>query len=359
MSNLRVIRFAVATVASFAFIAPPVCVAASEPPPAPTVDQRIAYYIKKLEKHPTLFAVHALLGTAYLEKARASNEPKWLPLAESSLEKSLKIQPNFDAHKGMTALNAFRHRFAEALRWAERAQPTREETDITALMVETRLGLGEIDQAMKLLPPLDSEPADFYTAASIAAVLKAQEHFDEARAAYLQAEQFAQEQGATGVAVWARTNAAGMLIDSGQVAKARADLDAATLLQKDNPELRLHWAEYYAAQGEPAQAYEVLESLLKELPHPVYHHRAYLLARKLGNKAAAKRHYTAAEQGYRLPLKTKEIYTLGSLAQLYCDADTHLDKARSLARRNLKYKRDKEAKDALACVDGKLAKKKN
>ena len=321
----------------------------------PAIDQAIETYKKRLEKHPTLWAVHVQLAHAYLAKARVSGDPQWVKLAEANLDKSLRIQPSFDGHKGMAALDAFRHRFADALRWAELATPRPSiDTDVTSLQVEAHVGLGENDKAAKLLPALDSEPMDFYTAAAMAAVLKAQGNHDQAREAYLKAERFAQEQNAPSVAVWARTNAAGMLIDSGRAEQALPDLEAATAIQKDNPELRLHWAEYHEARGAPAKAYAILQGLAKESPHPAYQHRAYKLARKLGKKTAAKRHFAAAEKGYRVALDAKEIYTLGSLAQLYCDADTRLNEALQLAQRNLEYKRDKEATDALACVEGKL-----
>lgn len=322
--------------------------------PVPSIlDQRIGYYERKLQKHPTLFVVHALLAAEYVEKTRVTGDPLWLRKAQASLERSLKIQPSFDGHKGMASLQNFRHRFAEALIWAQRTYPQRDNTDITALMVDAHLGLGEVDQAEQLLPPLDSVPADFYTAAAMAAVLKVQARYDQARLAYLKAEEFALEQKVVPVAVWARTNAAGMLIDSGRAEQALADLELASARNKDDPELRLHWAEYHQARGDHRQALTILEALVKDAPRPSFHHRAYRVARELGDRAAAKRHFAAAERGYRRVLDAGEIYTLGSLAQLYCDAGVRLSEARRLAQRNLTYKRDKEATDTMACLASK------
>ena len=321
----------------------------------PTVDERIAFYSQKLKKHPTLFAVYPQLAAAYLDKARATNDVKWLQLAEANLHKSMQIQPNFEAYKIFAALYDYRHRFTEARKWGEKAEaadPT--DTQVKALLVEADLGLGDMDTAMKRLPPLDSAPPDFFTAVAMATVLKAQQRYDEARVAYLKAEQFALEQYVTYLAVWARTNAAGMLIDSQQAAMALPDLEAASTMQKDNRELRRHWAEYYSAQGETARALEIVEALIKEAPHPSYHRQAHVLARKLGDAKAAQHHFAAAEKSYRLALKAKEIYPLGALAQLYCDADTRLDEALALARRNFSYKKDKEATDVLACVNSKM-----
>ena len=351
-------RFVFAFTAVF-FLLPTFAVQGLQEARIPTVDERIDFYSKKLEKHPTLFAVYPLLAAAYLDKARATNDMKWLQLAETNLKKSHNLQPNFEASKIYTALYAYRHRFMEARQWGERAAPANpEDTQVKALLVEADLGLGEMDQAIKRLPPLDSIPRDFYTAVAMANVLKEKQHYTQARELYLKAEKFALEQNVTYLAVWARTNAAGMLIDAKQAVQALPDLEAATKMQKDNLELRRHWAEYYAAQGETAKALEIIEALLKELPHPAYHHQAYLLAQKLGDRKSSRRHFTAAEKGYRAPIKAEEIFTLGSLAQLYCDAGTRLDEAQALARRNLEYKRDKEATDTLACVENKINKKK-
>jgi tetratricopeptide (TPR) repeat protein len=332
--------------------------AAEAAKPQPSVDERIAFFTGKLEKHPTLFAVYPQLAAAYIDKARATNDRKWLQLAEVNLDKSISIQPNFDASKIYASLHAYRHHFAEARKYgAEAASASPEDPEVTALLVEADLGLGDIEQAEKRLPKLDSVPPDFHTAAAMANVLKAKHQYLEAREIFLKAETLALAQNVNALAVWARTNAAGMLIDSKQAAKALPDLELANALQKDNVDLRRHWAEYYAALGEPGKALAIMEQLLKEIPHPAFHHQAYLLSKKMGKNEAAKQHFIAAEKGYLKPLDEKEIFTLGSLAQLYCDAGTKLDEALVLARRNLEFKRDGEAMDAMACVSEKIAKK--
>jgi tetratricopeptide (TPR) repeat protein len=324
----------------------------------PSVDEYIAFFTTKLEKHPTLFAVYAQLAGAYIDKARATNDTKWLQMAEENLDKSIRIQPNFDASKIYASLHAYRHHFAEARKYgADAASASPEDAEVTALLVEADLGLGDIEQAEKRLPKLDSVPPNFYIAAAMANVLKAKHQYLDAREIFLKAEALALAQHVNVLAVWSRTNAAGMLIDSKQAAKALPDLELANALQKDNVELRRHWAEYYEALGEPGKALAIMAQLLKETPHPAFHHQAYLLSKKMGKHKVAKQHFAAAEQGYLKPIAEKEIFTLGSLAQLYCDAATKLDEALVMARRNLEYKRDGEAMDTMACVNEKIAKK--
>lgn len=326
--------------------------------PEPTIDQRIDFYSKKLEQHPTLFVVYTQLAAAYLDKAREDLNPKWLKLAEQNLEKSLKIYANFDAYKGLEVLNAYRHRFADARRWGELAHKiVQDDYEVLAVLVEADIGLNEIDTAIKRLPPLDSEPQQFHIAVAMANVYKAKHQYTEARKLFLIAEQFAASQGYPYLALWSRTNAAGMLIDSGHAKEARPDLEAATKMRKGDSILRLHWSEYHEGIGEPEKALSIMESMLEDANHPSFHYRAYKLSKKLGYAEKAKAHYAAAEKGYLLPLEQGEIYTLGSLALLYCAADTNLDKALQLAQRNLEFKRDDEAQDALMCVKEKLAAK--
>ena len=359
--KISVAKFLVVVSASIAFSIANLNVNADTAPhtapvPEPTIDQRIDFYRKKLEQHPTLFVVYTQLAAAYLDKAREDLNPKWLKLAEQSLEKSQKIYSNFDAYKGLEVLNAYRHHFAEARRWGEIAYKIApDDYEVLAVLVEADLGLGDIDAAIKRLPPLNSEPQQFHIAVAMANVYKTRHQYVEARKLFLIAEQFATVQGYPYLAVWARTNAAGMLIDSGQPQAALPDLQAATKLRKGDSILRLHWSEYHAGIGEPQKALGILESMLADANHPGFHYRAYLLAKELGYADKAKAHYAAAEKGYLLPLEQGEIYTLGSLAQLYCDADVNLQKALGLAQRNLEYKRDEEAQDALTCVKAKLA----
>jgi len=324
----------------------------------PTIDQRIEFYSKKLEQHPTLFVVHTQLATAYLDKARQDLNPKWLKLADQHLQQSLKIYANFDAYKGLEIINAYRHRFADARRWGEQAYKlVGDDYEVIAVLVEADLGLGDIDTAVKRLQAWDKDTQLFHIVVARANIAKARHQYTEARDLFLKAEQLALEQGYPFLQLWSRTNAGGMLIDSGHAKEARADLEAATKIRKGDPILRLHWAEYDEAVGQPEKALGILESMLEDASNPSYHYRAYLLSKKLGATEKAKAHYEATEKGYLLPLAQGEIYSLGSLAELYCAADTNLDKALELATRNLEYKRDGEAMDALKCVKDKLAAK--
>ncbi|MFJ2515122.1 tetratricopeptide repeat protein [Streptomyces griseoviridis] len=81
--------------------------------------------IKALQAHlrgqPKDFGGWATLGLAYVEQARTKGDPSRYPQAERALRRSLDLRPgNEQALTGRAALAAARHRFDEALGYADR-----------------------------------------------------------------------------------------------------------------------------------------------------------------------------------------------------------------------------------------------
>ena len=332
---------------------------ASPGPPPSDADARIDFSLKKLSEHPRLFAVYTQLAAAYLDKARETHDPTFLAKGRDAVERSVAIQPNVPAFTVMAALCNFAHGFDCALEWGRRAAAANPaDTAVTAFLVEAYMGLGRYEEAAKLLPLPGARSGDFYTAAALGQWLASQLRYDEAVDAFLDAAKLAGAGGMNDLAVWAEVSAAGALLDWGRPAPARSHLDAATRLGPRNrvvwTMLQLHWAEFYEAGGRLEEAVAVYESLLQEQEDPAIHHKAFLVARWLGQEDRANKHFEAAEQGYQRVIDAGEVYTLGGLARLYADGDVNLEHALALARRNLEYKRDIEAEAILAYVQSKL-----
>jgi tetratricopeptide (TPR) repeat protein len=324
---------------------------AAEPAAADNSDARIDYYRAKLRRDEAHYPSHALLGSAYFDKARAINDPSLLADAERSLRRSLEIQPNFAALKLLAATANYRHRFEEALDWAARAaEAAPSDASIVAMRVEAHLALGQIDEARKLVEPLTVAEGNFYLTAARGHVLLADAHRDEAMQLFLKAAEIAEQQKFKTLAVWAKVRAAGVLIDSDQAERARPWLQAAAKLDPSDRFLRIHQIEVLEAQGEPAAALEAYEELLNEQADGELHRRAFVLAKGLQREQTARRHFDSADKLWQTPLDAGEVYTLEGLAGLYCDAHVHLDKARLLAERNLKFKRDEAAHEMLKRV---------
>lgn len=195
---------------------------------------------------------------------------------------------------------------------------------------------------------------DFHTAAALGRWLAEARDFGPAHAAYLRASALALETGVSRLAAWAQVMAAGTLIDSGRPEEARPHLEEASRLSPNTEDLRMHEAELLEATGRAADALAAYEALRRDSADPVVPHRAYRLARALGEGGRAERYLREAERGYRRPVAAGEVYTLGGLAQLYADAGIHLERALDLARENLKYKADAEAVATLAAVRARL-----
>lgn len=119
-------------------------------------------------------------------------------------------------------------------------------------------------------------------------------------------------------------------------------------------QLRLHWAEFYEAEGQLEKALAVYEALLEEQDNPEISRKTFLLARWHNQEHRAERHFEAAEKGFQRAIEAGEVYTWGALARLYAEADVNLEQALGLAQRNLEYKRDIEAEATLAYVRSKL-----
>ena len=111
--------------------------------------------------------------------------------------------------------------------------------------------------------------------------------------------------------------------------------------------LRIHQAELQQKSGELSRALSLYVALLEESEDPFLNARAFILAQTLDRPVQAKHHFERAESEFLMAIATGEVYTLGALARLYTAANVKLDAALELARLNLQYKRDREARAVL------------
>ncbi|MEW1645908.1 tetratricopeptide repeat protein [Streptomyces sp. NPDC091219] len=85
-----------------------------------SLDASIAALQAHLRTQPKDFDGWATLGLAYVEQARTKGDPSRYPQAQAAFQRSLKISPaNENALEGRAALAAARHKFKEALAYAD------------------------------------------------------------------------------------------------------------------------------------------------------------------------------------------------------------------------------------------------
>ena len=314
-------------------------------------DARIQYYAGRIAAHPRVYAAFLGLALAYLDKARETHEPSWVGKARAATQTSMDIMPSLEGYKMQARIAAFRHRFAEALTWGERAAELLSadvpDGAVTARLVEAHMGLGQYDEARTRLPPEGTPPGDFHTAAAMGHWLVSQGRRDEAAAAFATATRFAVAEHAKPLAAWAWVMAAGVSLDAGQFDAARVHLQAAAAIDPTNRELRIHEAELMVAEGRESAAIVRYEALLAEAPDAELHRRMFQLARRRGDTARARRHFEEAERLLTRILEAGEAYALEELARLYLDAGRNADRALELATKNLQFKRDRSAMETL------------
>lgn len=307
------------------------------------VDARISYYQKRVESEPRLYPAFALLGAAYLDKARCTHDPVWLARSREALARSMEIQPSFDAMKSIAAVCNYAHRFENALNWIDRAAGAMpEDTSLLAMRVEALLALGRATEAQRAVAASTST-SDFYVAAAKGQVASVMNQPDDARAAFLVSAEAARSQKANQLQAWALVMAAGTLIDSGRASDAKPLLDSARALDPDSVDLAIHDAEILEAEGQSESALATYAHIANNSNDPVLHAKSFSLARKLGHQREAAAHFKAAESGFQKAIDAGEVYTLEALAMLYLEAGESVERVRSLAMENYKYKRDRSA----------------
>lgn len=326
------------------------------PAAEPTAAERVEHYSGRIAKNPGLYPLHTQLALACLDRARETHDPSWLARARAAAATAQAIQDNYDSLLALAAIENYAHRFDEALRWARRAAeasvngPAWPDPVVSAALVEAHLGLGQVQEAGRLVPASPGEIRDYEAAAARGRWLAAADRPDDATSAWGVAAALAAQAGESERSAFAEAMAGGVLLDAGRPAAAKPHIESAARIDATLPAVVLHQAELELAEGNPAGALARLESHLAGNPDPAIEALAYEAALRAGDPARAERHYAAAEKGLERAIAAGEVYTLGALARLYATAGRSLDRALFLAQENLRWKRDREALDTLAAV---------
>ena len=127
---------------------------AAEPLPASatTLPTTVAGLQQHLGAVPGDWRAWSALGSAYLDEARISGNPTLYPKAEGSFDRSLALHPDGNdlALAGRGGLANARHRFADGLRWARRAEAVDPRNPTTlGVLGDSLLELGRYPEAFE------------------------------------------------------------------------------------------------------------------------------------------------------------------------------------------------------------------
>lgn len=315
-----------------------------------SADHSINYWESRInaEGSKHYFAGWMELGKACFAKAKETHDPHWLNRARDAEMRSLAIQQTYEAYMAMMHIQDYSHRFSDAIQWGNKAMDASTngwnipDPAITSSLVEAYIGLGQLDQARKLLPPDGTKPNRFYTAAAWAQWMLASGKYREASDMFNVAATLAKSEGSQELSNWAKVASAGALLDGNFTDEARQELSAFNF---ESEFLTLHRAELAMKDGKYSDALSLYEKMLSKDPNPETERLAFLAAKKANDTKAANQYFGAAEKSYKRAMDMGEVYTLGALAQLYADAGVNLQQAKALSEENLKFKRDAAAQN--------------
>ncbi|MFJ7048917.1 tetratricopeptide repeat protein [Streptomyces sp. NPDC101112] len=270
---------------------------------------------KRVRTRPRDSAAWAVLGAAYVERARRTGRVSDLPRAEKALRASLRLRPrgNADALDGMTALANTRRDFRAALRWGERAvAQSPDRWTSYALLLDAYDGLGRyraVRGTLERLLDADSGPAAQAWAARV--------YWDQGRredaAAALADAVAAAGTPAEEAALWVR--AGELAWERGEPAEASRYFTAATRADPGAADALAGRGRVLAATGRTAEGVRAYRAALARRPSARVALELGELYESLGRVGAAAKQYGVVRELVRRSAAAgvNEALVLGAL----------------------------------------------
>ncbi|MER6803403.1 MULTISPECIES: tetratricopeptide repeat protein [Streptomyces] len=290
---------------------------------------------RHLRKHPKDAESWAVLGAARVEQGRRLADPAYWSRAEKALRTSLKVRPkgNAQALRGLAALANARRDYAGARRWGEAARKLEPKRWTTyPLLIEASAGLGDHEEAEKLLKRLNELRSGPVAMARAAAVYRDRGWREDAAAQLADAVSAAGEPA----------ERAAYLEQAGQLAWERGDRrDALRHFQeavRTDPDQRAAQAgqgRVLAALGRTAEAIGAYRVALAGQPRPEYALELGELYESLGRRQAAGVQYGLLRDRVRLAAAhgADEDLVLGRFEADHGDARAAVRRLRALWER--------------------------
>lgn len=290
---------------------------------------------QQLREDPDDALTWALLGSAYVEQARASADPSYYEKAQGALDRSMRLQPedNGEAMIGLGALANARHDFAEAKKWALAARELRPATgEVHGVLADALTQLGEPAAATAAVQRmLDTKPGvAAFTRASYD--LELHGRVDDARLALQRALADAYSPDTL---AFCRYYLGELAFNSGDLDEAAAQYEAGLAVSRNHPTLQQGRAKVAAARGDLPRALAGYQALTSRVPLPQYvqEYGELLLAAGRTEQAAAQfTLFTQQQRLYEAAGSTDDL----AVAQFAAD---HGDPAAALRRAQAEWQR--------------------
>lgn len=317
--------------------------AAAAQRPVDTTDQLIWDYQQRVRQNPDDVQSYAVLGAAYLQKARDTGDPTFYGKAQAAIDTALKHDPqNVDALIGAGTLANARHQFHDALRLGEQARALNPTVPrVYGVIADAQTELGMYDQAIQTLQTMIDMRPDL---SSFSRVSYARELHGDLDGAIAMMQAAVQAGGpASENSAWVRVQLGNLFFAQGDLAAAEQQYQGTLTLLPDYVYAQAGLARVRAAQGQVRAAVALYQQAIARMPLPEFVIGLGELYQADGQPAEATKQYELVQAMQQL-FKANGVDTDLELALF--DADHGADAGATVALARAAYARRPSIKAA-------------
>jgi tetratricopeptide (TPR) repeat protein len=324
--------------------------------PVDKTDQLIWDYQQRVKQNPDDVQGYAVLGAAYLQKARDTGDPTFYGKAQAVIDEALRRDPqNVEALIGAGTLANARHQFREALHLGEQARALNPSVPrVYGVIADAQTELGMYDEAVATLQTMIDMRPDL---SSFSRISYARELHGDMDGAVEMMQAAVQAGGpATENSAWVRVQLGNLFFNKGDLAAAERQYNGTLELLPDYVYAQAGLAHVRAAQGKTDEAISLYQQAIARMPLPEFVIGLGELYQASGKPADAAKQYDLVRAMQQL-FKSNGVDTDLELALF--DADHGADAGATVALARAAYARRPSIKaaDTLAWAlfkDGKL-----
>jgi tetratricopeptide (TPR) repeat protein len=294
-------------------------------------DQLIWDYQEQARNDPANVGARAILGAAYIQKARETGDPSYYGKADQVLNQALATDPNYlDALIGKASLALSRHQFREALAIGEQAHAINPHVPrVYGVIADAQIELGMYDQAVATVQQMVDMRPDLSSYSRVSYVRELYGDLDGAIEAMSRAVNAG---GPSSENVeWTRVQLGNLAFAQGHLSEAEQHYTTSLQRLPDYVYAIAGMAHVRAAQGKTDEAITLYQRAIERIPLP-----EFVIA--LGELQESLGHTKAAEQQYQLVQAMQQLFTSNGvdtdleLAVFEADHGQHPAAAVDLAR---------------------------
>ena len=311
--------------------------------PVDKTDQLIWDYQQRVKQNPADVQGYAVLGAAYLQKARDTGDPTFYGKAQAVIDEALRRDPqNVEALIGAGTLANARHQFREALQLGEQARALNPSVPrVYGVIADAQTELGMYDEAVATLQTMIDMRPDL---SSFSRISYARELHGDMDGAVEMMQAAVQAGGpATENSAWVRVQLGNLFFNKGDLAAAERQYNGTLEILPDYVYAQAGLAHVRAAQGKNDEAISLYQQAIARMPLPEFVIGLGELYQASGKPADAARQYDLVRAMQQL-FKSNGVDTDLELALF--DADHGADAGATVALARAAYARRPSIKAA-------------